>query len=386
MRLVYTESRSLVGWVAREGFRLGLAAAKVDGGILLERADLVSAGPGGRSALLLEVPEALLARCPHQRLADGGVARVLLPPVAADRCTILASRGIALPPSRTATAEWRTWTRGVTATAACILGVGALATDLARDSLPATPRVQTAAAAAVDSIGSPVARGARAAAVVAVLDNKVENDLRQAAYRARPAVPVERPAAVPASAARRARKDAGIQGAQEALGLRVDGKFGEATVAALTRWQEAHGLAADATVGPETRASLDLPPGPTLEPPEPSEVAAVIGAADRIATLPYLYGGGHGSFDDSAYDCSGSVSYALHGAGLLEAPMDSGSLMTYGEPGPGRHVTIYANSGHVYMTVNGRRFDTSARSLTGSRWTAVPRSSGGYVARHPTGL
>ena len=76
----------------------------------------------------------------------------------------------------------------------------------------------------------------------------------------------------------------------------------------------------------------------------------------------------------------------LHGAGLLRTPMDSGGFMSYGRPGPGRHITIYANSGHMFMVVDGRRFDTSALRVSGSRWTSTSRSTAGYVARHPPGL
>ena len=112
----------------------------------------------------------------------------------------------------------------------------------------------------------------------------------------------------------------------------------------------------------------------------------MIAAANAIATKPYEYGGGHGSFTDSGYDCSGSVSYALHGGGLLSTPLDSSGFMSYGKPGPGKHITIYAHSGHVFMTIDGRRFDTSARSETGSRWSSTPRSSAGYVVRHPAGF
>jgi hypothetical protein len=112
----------------------------------------------------------------------------------------------------------------------------------------------------------------------------------------------------------------------------------------------------------------------------------VIAAANRIAGKPYVYGGGHGSFDSTGYDCSGSVSYALHGGGLLSAPLTSGGFTSYGAPGPGKHITIYASSGHVYMTINGRRFDTSARRQSGSRWGGPRRSGGGYVLRHPPGL
>jgi hypothetical protein len=114
-------------------------------------------------------------------------------------------------------------------------------------------------------------------------------------------------------------------------------------------------------------------------------VSRVIAAGNRIAGLPYKYGGGHGSFTDSGYDCSGSVSYALHGGGLLNVPMDSSQLESYGAAGPGRHITIYANAGHAYMVVDGRRFDTSARYENGSRWTGSQRSAAGYVVRHPPG-
>jgi cell wall-associated NlpC family hydrolase len=115
-------------------------------------------------------------------------------------------------------------------------------------------------------------------------------------------------------------------------------------------------------------------------------VRRMVKAGNRIATLPYVWGGGHGSFQASGYDCSGSVSYVLHGAGLLDRPLASGDLMSYGEPGPGRHVTIYANGGHAYMTIDGRRFDTSAHGPGGSRWTHASRSSAGYTVRHPAGL
>jgi hypothetical protein len=114
-------------------------------------------------------------------------------------------------------------------------------------------------------------------------------------------------------------------------------------------------------------------------------VQRVIAAANAIATKPYIYGGGHGSFNAPGYDCSGSVSYALHGGGLLSSPLDSSALMSYGAPGPGRHITIYANAGHAYMTIDGRRFDTSARSQTGSRWGGGSRGGGGFVVRHPAG-
>jgi peptidoglycan hydrolase-like protein with peptidoglycan-binding domain len=118
----------------------------------------------------------------------------------------------------------------------------------------------------------------------------------------------------------------------------------------------------------------------------PEQVKAIIAAGNEIATKPYKYGGGHGRWDDSGYDCSGSMSYALHGAGLLDTALDSTGFMSWGDSGPGAWVTIYANSSHSYMTVAGLRFDTSARRQTGNRWTDTPRSPSGYRVRHPEGL
>jgi len=122
---------------------------------------------------------------------------------------------------------------------------------------------------------------------------------------------------------------------------------------------------------------------PVLAPPI---VQAIIAAGNLIAHKPYIYGGGHGRWDDAGFDCSGSVSFALHGAGLLDRAMPSGGFMTWGEPGPGEWVTIYANGGHMYMVVAGLRFDTSGRTRAGTRWQADMRSSSGYTVRHPAGL
>ena len=123
---------------------------------------------------------------------------------------------------------------------------------------------------------------------------------------------------------------------------------------------------------------------PPLE--APAEVRLIIEAGNQIARAPYLWGGGHGKWLDHGYDCSGSISFALANAGLLSGPLDSGRLMGWGEPGPGKWITIYTNPGHVYMVVAGVRFDTSGQRSTGSRWQAQMRSNGGFVARHPPGL
>jgi len=118
----------------------------------------------------------------------------------------------------------------------------------------------------------------------------------------------------------------------------------------------------------------------------PDEVRAIIDAGNRIAKKPYKYGGGHGSWNDSGYDCSGSVSYVLHAAGLLSRAYDSTQFMSYGERGRGTWITIRSNPSHAYMIVAGLRFDTSARSRTGSRWTEQMRSARGFRGRHPEGF
>jgi cell wall-associated NlpC family hydrolase len=119
----------------------------------------------------------------------------------------------------------------------------------------------------------------------------------------------------------------------------------------------------------------------------PDVVSRIISGGNAIAKFPYIWGGGHGSFVDSGYDCSGSVSYALAAAGLLDAPLVSGQFAKWGAPGPGKWVTIYANDGHVFMYVAGVRFDTSFRDGPfGTRWQTAPRSLAGFEVRHPPGL
>jgi cell wall-associated NlpC family hydrolase len=130
-----------------------------------------------------------------------------------------------------------------------------------------------------------------------------------------------------------------------------------------------------------------LPNGIALPPLEaPEEVKQIIEAGNIIARSPYLWGGGHGKWLDKGYDCSGSVSFALAAAGLLEGPLASGPLMSWGKPGKGKWVTIYTHPGHVFMEVAGVLFDTSNARVTGSRWGNQMRSTAGFVARHPAGL
>lgn len=119
----------------------------------------------------------------------------------------------------------------------------------------------------------------------------------------------------------------------------------------------------------------------------PDAVLSAIDAGNAIRSFPYVWGGGHGSFRDRGYDCSGSVSYALAAAGLLSEPLDSGQFEKWGEAGKGKWITIYANGGHMFMVVGGLRFDTSFRDgPRGSRWQDAPRPMKGFTVRHWRGL
>ena len=126
----------------------------------------------------------------------------------------------------------------------------------------------------------------------------------------------------------------------------------------------------------------------------PPQVVAAIAAANQIVRMPYRYGGGHGNFIDTGYDCSGSVSYALHGAGLITTPMDSSDFMSWGQTGRGRWMTVYTNPGHAFLVIAGLRFDTGFRDRTalkgaapgsGPRW-GRQRPTPGFKARHPVGF
>jgi cell wall-associated NlpC family hydrolase len=196
------------------------------------------------------------------------------------------------------------------------------------------------------------------------------------------------------SSARRASGGGGRRGAvvllQRELGIGADGIFGPATEAAVKRFQRRRGLTADGIVGPATWSALGHPGRRVILRRRggggSNVVARVIRAANRIQSKPYKYGGGHGRWNDTGYDCSGSVSYALHGGGLLSSALTSSGFMRWGAPGKGRRITIYANPSHVYMVIDGRRFDTTGRDETGTRWQPSQRSSAGYVVRHPPGL
>ncbi len=145
-----------------------------------------------------------------------------------------------------------------------------------------------------------------------------------------------------------------------------------------------------------TTAPAPLTPGQTADYISPNQasipsgappaVQAAIEAANSIASTPYIWGGGHGSFSSPGYDCSGAVSFALNGGGFLSSPLDSTGLSTWGEAGPGQWITVYGNSGHAWMTIAGLAFDTSGSGGSGPRWHASPPNSPeGFIARHPPG-
>ena len=156
-----------------------------------------------------------------------------------------------------------------------------------------------------------------------------------------------------------------------------------ATVKANIRTIQRRQAAAARAAAAAASATTEAPPPPASGDTS-GVIARVIAAANQIATTPYVWGGGHGGAS-GGYDCSGSVSYALAAGGLLDSPLDSTGFMSWGEAGPGAHITVYANAGHAYMVVDGRRYDTSALSGGGTRWTSEMRSSAGFVARHPPG-
>jgi hypothetical protein len=206
-----------------------------------------------------------------------------------------------------------------------------------------------------------------------------------------------------------------LQGFLTKVGVRttVDGQFGPRTKRNVRRWERRSQLRVDGRMTRDNAATLrgqvesgttalqdtqPAAPGPNatlgadgkaIAPVgAPPEVVAVIAAANEIVGKPYRYGGGHGDWKDSGYDCSGSESYALHGADLVSRALNSTEFMSWGEPGRGTWITSYANSGHSFLVVAGLRFDTGYNdsSSSGPKWSTRMRPSRGYVKRHPEGL
>jgi cell wall-associated NlpC family hydrolase len=154
--------------------------------------------------------------------------------------------------------------------------------------------------------------------------------------------------------------------------------------AEIRRELAASGLTANATQATLTRSGLAIAPVGA-----PAVVQEIIAAGNQIAHLPYRFGGGHGTFFDNAYDCSGSLSFVFAAAGILNTTVTSGQLMSWGAPGAGRWITVFANNGHTFMYVAGLRFDTVALAETGTRWSNRPADEpdiASFVTRHPAGL
>ena len=192
-----------------------------------------------------------------------------------------------------------------------------------------------------------------------------------------------RPARHAQAPTRRASRASRVKLVQRALRLTADGVFGPATRAAVRRLQQRHKMPATGVVGPKVWDRLGHERIRTVIQPDkraaartlvaglimarlPQRVRKVVAAASEIATAPYRLGGGHGNWNDSGYDCSGSVSYALWGGGLLSTALDSSGFMGWGAPGPGRWITVYANPSHAFMRIGAVRFDTSGKSRTGA--------------------
>jgi cell wall-associated NlpC family hydrolase len=194
----------------------------------------------------------------------------------------------------------------------------------------------------------------------------------------------------------------------------ADGQFGRRTKRAVKTWERSGGRYANgrASVSEQVALQTSVARGETLTGTEaadpatpvaetatlapgglavapssaPQQVKDIIAAGNKIAGMPYKYGGGHARWNDTGYDCSGSMSYAFHGAGMLDTALDSTGFMSWGDAGKGTWVTTYANAGHSYMVVAGLRFDTSGATTDGSRWHTSLRSPSGYTVRHPEGL
>ena len=201
------------------------------------------------------------------------------------------------------------------------------------------------------------------------------------------------------------------------VGLRttVDGQFGPRTARRVRSWERRSDKRANGKVSRGDARTLrsqveqgirvyESAPEPTAAPAgenatlgadglaiapasAPQEVKDAIAAANRIVGKPYKYGGGHGRWEDSGYDCSGAMSYALHGAGLLDRPLTSGDFMSWGEAGKGTWITVYSHSGHGFLVIAGLRFDTGYNNAgKGPRWSEDMRPAGEYTIRHPSGL
>jgi peptidoglycan hydrolase-like protein with peptidoglycan-binding domain len=183
---------------------------------------------------------------------------------------------------------------------------------------------------------------------------------------------------------------------EQAKGLRVNGVLTPEDARIMRRAMAAHySYAGDGEptdtqptrTAPGAKATMSSDGLHAVAPSDaPEEVQAAIAAANKIVGKPYKYGGGHGSWEDSGYDCSGTVSYAVHGAGLLKRPLSSGEFGGWGVGGKGSWISVYYNSGHAYAVIAGLRLDTSGSGGRGPRWHTDMRSGSGYSVTHWSGL
>lgn len=194
--------------------------------------------------------------------------------------------------------------------------------------------------------------------------------------------------------------DAGSSGASAAPSAQASAQGGEVSVTAspgaskslpqpLSNNQVLAELAASGISPNPNRATL-TPNRLAIAPINaPAAVQAIINAGNEIAHLPYVWGGGHMTYEDNGYDCSGSLSFILAAGGLLNQTETSGELAHYGDPGPGKWITIFANQGHTFAYIAGLRFDTVALAETGSRWSNRPADESNlssFAVRHPPGM
>jgi putative peptidoglycan binding protein len=189
------------------------------------------------------------------------------------------------------------------------------------------------------------------------------------------------PAAAASPTLHRGDRGPAVRSLQRLLGIGADGIFGAGTARAVRGFQRRHHMRVDGVVGPATWRVLRR----HRRGGGNRRLGAMVRAANRIAHRGYRWGGGHGRWNDTGYDCSGAVSYVLHAAGLLRESRTADRFMRWGVRGRGRHVTIYANGGHVFMVINGRRFDATGSCDT-SFWHPRMRDTSSFVARHPAHL
>ena len=183
---------------------------------------------------------------------------------------------------------------------------------------------------------------------------------------------------------------------EQAKGLPVNGVVTPPDARVMQRAMQAHYSYAggaqkqagyETTSAPGEKATMSSDGLHAVAPADaPQEVQDAIAAANKIVGKPYKYGGGHGQWEDSGYDCSGTVSYALHGAGLLDRPYSSSDFASWGVSGKGSWITVYYNGGHAYAVIAGLRLDTSGTGGKGPRWHTDMRSSSGYDSAHWRGL